>query len=226
MRQTPWGEHGNGFLPQKGCGSSIPHRFGDGRDNEPAFCRTRKRRVRQSQHPGKNRGQKVNGRKHECFFLSKLRAWTSDPRHRVTGLKPTFPSLYDALKAHGRSRSRESRTVSRADKKFLQNPPEVSDLRQRRAAVSASRSGVAGLGDKTGAGVSAKMAGTFVPELCRRFASPPSRGTTKSAQQSAGSQYIDLCLRFHHDKAPRPAPPMPTKRPLRRTTCAPCLRIK
>ena len=186
MRQTPWGEHGNGFLPQKGCGSSIPHRFGDGRDNEPAFCRTRKRRVRQSQHPGKNRGQKVYGRKHECFFLSKLRAWTSDPRHRVTGLKPAFPSLYDVRETHGRSRSRESRTVSRADKKFLQNPPEVSDLRQRRAAVSASRSGVAGLGDKTGAGVSAKMAGTFVPELRRRFQPPPFRETTKTPGKVRG----------------------------------------
>ncbi len=59
-------------------------------------------------------------------------------------------------------------------------------MRQQRAAVSAPRSGVAGLGDKTGTGVSAKMAGTFVPELCRRFVSKPSRGNDEKRSAKRG----------------------------------------
>ena len=132
MRQTPWGEHGNGFLPQKDCGSSIPHRFGSGRDNEPAFCRTRKRRVRQRQHPGKNRGQEVNGRKHEYFFLSKLRARTSDPRHRVTGLKPTFPSLYERA-GNARSEPIERKSHRRPGRQKIFTKPAGS---QRLAATT------------------------------------------------------------------------------------------
>ena len=54
-------------------------------------------------------------------------------------------------------------------KNFLPNPRGVSDLRQRVQQYRLRRAGLPALGGKTGAGVSAKMAGTFVPELSGRL---------------------------------------------------------
>ncbi len=102
----------------------------------------------------------------------------------------------------------EDAPSGRTDKKFLPNPRGVSDLRQRVQQYRLRRAGLPALGGKTGAGVSAKMAGTFVPELlkgtaCRLF---PSRKMRK-APRERGPQYIDLCHRFHHETSCLPSPP-------------------
>ncbi len=162
--------------------------------------------------PALGRSASSTGKRRKARKFLLIRTAVANDRFASAGIRSSgrlFCCSTKPLKETSERAEEKDAPSGRTDKKLLPNPRGVSDLRQRRAAVSAPTSGVAGLGSKTGAGVSAKMAGTFVPELLSAAFQHFPFGKKRKAPWERGPQYIDLCHRFH----PAMPPQSPSRRP-------------
>ncbi len=158
---------------------------------------------------GQRASSKSKRRKAREFLL--IRTATANDQFASAGIRPSGRLIRCSTKPLRETSERagdEDAPSGRTDKKFLPNPRGVSDLRQRVLQYRLRRAGLPALGGKTGAGVSAKMAGTFVPELHSKgpLFGLFHFGKIRKTPSERGPQYIDLCHRFHHETSCLPSP--------------------